>query len=214
MCGGWGWGRGRGLVKFGVREQAVLDKDRQQYWTSDDDPLTHTARPAPQVFEPWRAVPEDVQLRQEAARQLRQEGRALGAAEGRQTGGGGGAGGGELVTKQQQQHGWIWSDSGQQQQREQEQRAQAAAIGDVRRWWSWQGAGRQSSIKGSVDVSVSLAHPVLTGRGAGQLHLRVAYRESAAPGAPRMRGPVRFRQNVCVVAGLVTGKVWGDEVGR
>lgn len=73
------------------------------------------------------------------------------------------------------------------------------------RWRSWQGAARrQSSIRGSsvLDVDLPVDHPAFEGRGAGRLHLQVAYRASAAPGAARMRGPVRFRQNLCPVAGL------------
>jgi len=84
------------------------------------------------------------------------------------------------------------------------------------RWRSWQGAARrQSSIRGSsvLDVDLAVDHPAFEGRCAGRLHLQVAYRASAAPGAARMRGPVRFRQNLCPVAGLFLGKWGADEVG-
>jgi hypothetical protein len=79
---------------------------------------------------------------------------------------------------------------------------------------SWQSTARQSSIRGGVAVELPLAHPTRPGAAAGRLRLRVGYRPSALPGAPRMRGPVRFRQNLCAVAGLLLGKGGRDEEVR
>ncbi|KIY98198.1 hypothetical protein MNEG_9765 [Monoraphidium neglectum] len=62
---------------------------------------------------------------------------------------------------------------------------------------------------GVTEVTLRLEHPTRRGAAAGKLHLQVASRPSAAPGAPRMQGPVRCRQNLSLLAGMVLGK-WGE----
>ncbi|GBF90370.1 hypothetical protein Rsub_02476 [Raphidocelis subcapitata] len=84
-----------------------------------------------------------------------------------------------------------------------------------RSWWgawspSWHGPSRATSIRGALPLDLPLVHPSRPGAPAGQLHLRVAHRASAAPGAVRTRGPVRFRENRSSLLGLLLGK-WGGE---
>ncbi|KAI8474527.1 MAG: hypothetical protein J3K34DRAFT_456711 [Monoraphidium minutum] len=61
---------------------------------------------------------------------------------------------------------------------------------------------------GQAQLSLVLAHPTQRGAAAGRLLVRVWWRPSEAPGTVRMRGPVRCRQNLSPLTGMVLGN-WG-----
>lgn len=69
--------------------------------------------------------------------------------------------------------------------------------------------GRAGSMPCGREIHLHLEHPTRRGAPAGTLLVRVAARPAAAAGPPRMRGPVRCRQNLSVITGVVLGK-WGD----
>ncbi|KAL4430923.1 hypothetical protein ABPG75_006179 [Micractinium tetrahymenae] len=62
----------------------------------------------------------------------------------------------------------------------------------------------------ALSLRLPLEHPCRRQRKAGQLELEVHYRPSEQPGAFRMLGPVRFRQQLSPVSGWLMGH-WTDE---
>jgi hypothetical protein len=75
-------------------------------------------------------------------------------------------------------------------------------------------AGSGGSFGCAREVALELRHPCRAGASAGRLVATVAARPSAAPGEPRMRGPVRCRQCFSPITGMALPKHGGLSVRR
>lgn len=75
---------------------------------------------------------------------------------------------------------------------------------------SWPFPRQPAVPAGRLAVQLGLANPARPLAAAGQLDLEVHYRPSEQPGQPRLLGPVRFRQQLSPLTGLLLGR-WADD---